>query len=239
MQTNSKTQTLWKLLRTLAKYKGAAMVSPFSTQVEHGGEWKKVDSAPVNSEEFYEQIENTFGPQIANALAQGLHQSFEALGEKFFLSLAENAAGGILRIELLAPLPPKEVWPLAITDWLTRGGFLELENPELYAAIMLHLSETVDGLLVSLEKEIKYELVRARPASAVAHKLADYFADHSTISLVHQKEFGLHFLSLKEGIYEAENLHVQTLGINGFTLAENEKDALKKLSKFHPVIVAR
>ncbi|MFA5854706.1 MAG: hypothetical protein WC846_00220 [Candidatus Gracilibacteria bacterium] len=207
------------------------MVSPALTQVEHGGEWKKVDAAPVNSEEFYEQIENTFGPRIADALTQGLHQTFEALGEKFFLSLAENTTGGILKIEFLEPLPPKELWPSAVTDWINCGGFLELENPELYAAIMMHLSETSSGLLVSLEKEIKYELVRT-------HKLADYSAEHSTGSLVHQKEFGLHFLSLKEAIYEAENLHVQTLGINGFTLTENEKDALKKLSKFHPVMVA-
>jgi hypothetical protein len=178
-----------------------------------------IDDHPVlNTEELLEGIKTVFGDEIAEELLRGLNPIFNFRNREFFLSLNGNLSGIMFTIELLKEIPDKKSWPKEIFDWLKCGGFLEVENPELYAGILEEVGLQKDLIIVSLEQKIKYP-IKAKNG------------------LIHQKELGLHFLTLKEGLKEAFAMHANVIAIADIPLKNSGESGIKALSRLCPILL--
>lgn len=221
LQTDSKTPQLWKLLRTLVEYQAESLLIPVgeAVRVWHKGEWCPIKEHPIlKSDELHAHIRGSFGENVSARLDQGLSAWVEHAGSTFFLKFFKNNQEGILKVDRLKALPLLQDWPEKVRNWLRTGGLLELTEANLYIAILKYLAQNQEGLVVSLEKELRYPLP-------------------SSLALVHQRECGNEPLS--KLLSEISTLRPFVLGLGNISLSETDLALIKRVSKHIPCVVWR
>lgn len=221
LQTDSKTPRLWKLLRTLVEYQAESLLIPVgeAVRIRHKGEWRTIKEHPIlKSDELHAHIRGCFGENVSARLDQDLSAWVEHAGNTFFLKFFKNNQEGILKVDRLKALPSLQEWPEKAHIWLRTGGLLELTENHLYIAILKYLAQNQDGLVVSLEKELRYPLP-------------------SSLALVHQRECGDEALS--KLLSEISTLRPFVLGIGNLSLSESDLALIKRVSRNLPCVLWR
>lgn len=211
---------LGKLLRTLIEYRTDLAVVPIGqkVRVHYKKTWRVLEEHPIlSSEGLRMAIRGSFGEEVSRSLDQNGKAFFELKGQSFLLRFLKDHTGGLLAIERLKALPEPDRWPHAVHNWLENGGYLELEAEELYAALLKTWVQEKSGLVVSLERTIKYPLQSGK-------------------AQLEQREWKKDFETLEQGINEALNLSISLLAINSITLSAEEKEKLKNLARTIPIL---
>lgn len=214
-----------KLLRTLKEYEGRILLVPSYSKprILVKKNWEIINEhAEPGEAELCEHIAEVLGAKTLENLENGLEISLESDGARFLFTLRENKDGKILAVQKLADTLPNiknsNDWE-NISNWIKTGhGILFLNDQSIYAALLKFISQQKNGLIVSLERSIKY------PAK-------------SYLGLIEQREFGEHFEILSEALRESCQNNAFLIGINELRLNDSEKKLIEKIAEKTLVLI--